>query len=145
MAIFEFNANQWYQGMWRAEIHNGDFLAFMWLENGTWYFRYRLRYYHDHKTWDSDDEKRSYGFYRLDAPGVKERMFAIVQETLGSMTKVGGLRQLEYFPCGGTEVEMMNILEKVTNGIHIKTLTEEEAIQKGYVAPKKKKKAKQPK
>lgn len=137
MPIFEFNEKQWYQGMWRAEIKGGDFLAFMWLEDSSWHFRYRLRYYADNKTWGSDDRKTAHGFTGKDEPGAKEKMFAAVQELLNVMVTIGELRQLEYFPCCGTEVEMMNILEKIQDGIHIKKLTEEEAAREGYVLPKK--------
>lgn len=135
MPIFEFNEKQWYQGMWRAEIKNGDFLAFMWLEDGRWYFRYRLRYYHDNKAWGSEDKKTAHGFTCKNAPGAKEKMFIAAQGIMHEMVVIGELQQLEYFPCGGSEVEMMDILEKMENGIHIKKLSEEEAIREGYVLP----------
>lgn len=137
MPIFELNEKQWYQGMWRADVKGGDFLAFMWLEDGLWYFRYRFRYYRDRKTWDSNDEKHCEEFTCREKPGAKEKMFALIQDILGDAARTGGFHRLEYFPCCGTEVEMMRIIENIESGVRIQRLTEEEAKREGIVLPKK--------
>lgn len=125
MAIFEFKDGQHYHGMWRAIFNGGDFLAFMWREDGRWIFRYRFRYFKDAKVWESDDERSTYQVSMPDDPGNRERMFEGVNAMLSISSKSGMCSNLTYYPCDGDAEAMIAIVSE-TDGIHVKSMSNEE-------------------
>lgn len=91
---------------------------------------YRFRYYVDNKSFDSKD-KKSWSAYVVHSED-KEKMLDTVRKLAVSLAAADGG---EIYEClmgdGGTE-EFMEKL-KAMSWTSVKTLTEEEAIEQGYV------------
>jgi hypothetical protein len=62
--MFEFTEKTYVDSIWYiSDKETGDWMGCIYRQDdGPWVFRYRFRYYKDHKAFESDDEKHWYSY-----------------------------------------------------------------------------------
>lgn len=138
MPIFEIKPGVYYKGFWRAAFPSGDFLALLYCEDETWYFRYRFRYFHDDKVWGSKDTRSAYQMKHPKQGDDEQAMFMLCQRMLDLLLAAKLIDQLEYHSCNGDVNAMVEIFKSGVDGIHCKVMNQEQyaEYQRTGIPPK---------
>lgn len=123
----EIKKENYYIGLWRASLLNGDFLAVLWKEHadGMYRLKYRFRYYRDEKAFGSDDEKAWYLLTgKTGTPDEADHLHAIMTDILRVSGEQFGVCNVQYIACNGDGDAMTALLMNPERpGFHRATLS----------------------